>query len=235
MSSDIHALSGAYAVDALDDIERAQFERHLAGCDTCRDEVDSLREASALLAETTALAPPAALRARVLAGIETVRPLPPVIPLPVERRRRRFPALVAAAAVVTLLGAGGVVIAQPWNDEPSQTISATQQVLDAPDAETYTKKAVSGGMVTVTRSASLNRAVLQAKGLAPLPDGKVYALWLQHGDHMVNAGAITSGDATVLMTGDPVTASASAISVEPGEGAEEPTTYPVVLVDFEQV
>ena len=28
--SDIHALSGAYAVDALDDIERAQFERHLA-------------------------------------------------------------------------------------------------------------------------------------------------------------------------------------------------------------
>ena len=30
--SEIHALSGAYAVDALDDIERAQFERHLATC-----------------------------------------------------------------------------------------------------------------------------------------------------------------------------------------------------------
>jgi hypothetical protein len=27
--NDVHALSGAYAVDALDDIERAQFQRHL--------------------------------------------------------------------------------------------------------------------------------------------------------------------------------------------------------------
>ena len=51
--TDIHALSGAYAVDALDDDERAQFEAHLAGCPSCRSEVDSLREAAALLAETT--------------------------------------------------------------------------------------------------------------------------------------------------------------------------------------
>ena len=36
MTGDIHALSGAYAVDALDDIERAQFERHLAECPACR-------------------------------------------------------------------------------------------------------------------------------------------------------------------------------------------------------
>ena len=52
MTSDIHALSGAYAIDALDDIERAQFERHLAECAECRDEVDSLREAAGLLVET---------------------------------------------------------------------------------------------------------------------------------------------------------------------------------------
>jgi anti-sigma factor RsiW len=50
MTSDIHALSGAYAIDALDDIERAQFERHLAECAECRAEVDSLREAAGLLA-----------------------------------------------------------------------------------------------------------------------------------------------------------------------------------------
>ena len=56
--SDIHALSGAYAIDALDDIERAQFERHLAKCAECRAEVESLREASAMLAETTAVEPP---------------------------------------------------------------------------------------------------------------------------------------------------------------------------------
>ena len=39
--SEIHALSGAYAVNALDDIERAQFERHLAECAECRAEVAS--------------------------------------------------------------------------------------------------------------------------------------------------------------------------------------------------
>src|SRR5688572_7103582 len=76
--SDIHALSGAYAIDALDDIERAQFERHLARCAECRAEVESLREASAMLAETAAVEPPADLRSRLLADIRTVRPLPPV-------------------------------------------------------------------------------------------------------------------------------------------------------------
>ena len=79
MTGDIHALSGAYAVDALDDGERTQFERHLAECPDCRSEVDSLREAAALLAETTATTPSAELRDRVLADIVNVRPLPPVV------------------------------------------------------------------------------------------------------------------------------------------------------------
>ena len=74
--NDVHALSGAYAVDALDDIERAQFERHLAECPACTAEVQSLRETAALLAETTAIAPSKELRARILADITTVRPLP---------------------------------------------------------------------------------------------------------------------------------------------------------------
>ena len=32
MSADIHGLSGAYAVDGLDERERAAFEKHLAQC-----------------------------------------------------------------------------------------------------------------------------------------------------------------------------------------------------------
>ena len=79
MSDDIHALSGAYAVDALDDVERARFERHLAGCDTCRAEVASLTAAAAEMAAATEVAPPATLRARVLDDISRVRPLPPLV------------------------------------------------------------------------------------------------------------------------------------------------------------
>lgn len=77
--TDVHALSGAYAIDALDDLERAQFERHLADCADCRAEVAGLQEAAALLAETAAVAPSDLLRSRVLASIATVRPLPPVV------------------------------------------------------------------------------------------------------------------------------------------------------------
>ena len=79
MSDDIHALSGAYAVDALDDVEREQFERHLAGCSACQAEVASLVAAASALSSLSDVAPPPSLRAKVLQGITTVRPLPPVV------------------------------------------------------------------------------------------------------------------------------------------------------------
>jgi anti-sigma-K factor RskA len=82
VSEDIHALSGAYAVDALDDVERARFERHLAGCTACQAEVESLVAAASELSVLTEVAPPASLKAKVLAEIATVRPLPP---LPVQQ------------------------------------------------------------------------------------------------------------------------------------------------------
>lgn len=95
--SDIHALSGAYALDALHDLERAEFERHLAGCASCRTEVDSLRDAAVHLADLSSTAPPADLRAKILAEVQTVRPLRPQTVSP-TRSGRRLPAVAAAAA-----------------------------------------------------------------------------------------------------------------------------------------
>ncbi|GAB3887464.1 anti-sigma factor [Terrabacter terrigena] len=85
MSDDIHALSGAYAVDAIDDVERAHFERHLAGCPDCQAEVASLRAAASQLAVLTESAPPPSLRAKVLSEISKVRPLPPLTAPQTER------------------------------------------------------------------------------------------------------------------------------------------------------
>ncbi|WP_193612511.1 anti-sigma factor [Nocardioides lijunqiniae] len=260
MSSDIHALSGAYAVDALDDIERAQFERHLAECEACRAEVRSLREATALLAEAVQQEPPAGLRDRVLAGIDTVRPLPPLTspasaPLtPVvssdadalgtpasseasgsRRTRRRFPALVAAASVAAVLGLGGVVASQPWKDETSQPPSAVDQVLAAPDAESWEQRMDDGAKVTLTRSEKLNRAVVTAEGMPELTDEQVYELWLQHDGRMVPAGVMDGESGTLLLEGDPSTAEAAGITIEPAGGSEEPTTEPIMTFPFEQV
>jgi len=98
MSDDIHALSGAYAVDALDEAEREQFERHLAGCSACQDEVASLVAAATALSSLSDLAPPPSLRDKVLQGITTVRPLPPVVVSDHEQRdlRSRPPAVQGA-------------------------------------------------------------------------------------------------------------------------------------------
>ncbi|MFL6157864.1 MAG: zf-HC2 domain-containing protein, partial [Marmoricola sp.] len=100
---EIHALSGAYAVDALDDLERARFEAHLSACAECQAEVASLSDAAALFPALTESAPPAALRTKVLADIKTVRPLPPTVARLETRRPRRFGNLVAAAAVLGVL------------------------------------------------------------------------------------------------------------------------------------
>ena len=235
--TEIHALSGAYAVDALDDIERAQFERHLAECAECRAEVASLRSTAALLAETTATDPPEGMRERVLADIATVRPLPPTVGNGAAPRRRfRLAPLVAAAAVIAAVGAGGIVVAEPWADDtPQVQVSAVDQVLQAEDAERYTK-AIDGSEATLVRSPSLNKAVLVTKDMAPPPEGKVYELWLDHeGVGMVPAGLMAQGgEQQILLEGDPATALGAGITVEPAGGSEEPTLPPVTLFAFEQ-
>lgn len=85
MNDDIHGLSGAYAVDAVDGDERARFEEHLAVCSQCRAEVESLRAATTHLAGMTDAAPPAHLRAAVLQAITSVRPLPPAVDAPAHQ------------------------------------------------------------------------------------------------------------------------------------------------------
>jgi len=234
--TEIHALSGAYAVDALDDIERAQFERHLAECAECRAEVASLRSTAALLAETSATAPPEGLRDRVLADIGTVRPLPPALGTEAAPRRRfRLAPLAAAAALIAAVGTG-VVVTQPWADDASQTqVSAVDRVLQAEDAERYTQT-IDGSEATLVRSPSLNKAVLVTRNMAPPPDGRVYELWLDHkGVGMVPAGLMAQGgEQQILLEGDPATALGAGITVEPAGGSEEPTLPPVTLFAFEQ-
>src|SRR3546814_10569100 len=80
--SDIHALVGAYAVDALDDIERQQFERHLATCADCRDEVASLRDASSMLSGIPLSPPPPSLRNRKTTRLQSRHSLLPRMPSP---------------------------------------------------------------------------------------------------------------------------------------------------------
>ena len=75
--SDPHTLAAAYAMDAVPRPDEARFERHLAGCDSCRQEVRGLREATAALANAAAVDPPAAFRDAALRAAAQTRQLPP--------------------------------------------------------------------------------------------------------------------------------------------------------------
>jgi hypothetical protein len=78
--SDMHAAVGSYAVDALDPVERAEFESHLADCPSCQSEASEFAESLAELAPLAAVAPPAALRGSVLAAVVNLRQAGPQRP-----------------------------------------------------------------------------------------------------------------------------------------------------------
>ncbi|HEX8244249.1 MAG TPA: zf-HC2 domain-containing protein, partial [Longimicrobium sp.] len=129
---DVQAALAAEALGALDGKEAEAVRAHLAGCDECRRELESLRATAASLAYAVPPVPmdaerSARLRARLVARaaadradgrpVLTANPassttadvvVPGVIPLSPARERRSGGAgwLAAAAAVLLLIGVG---------------------------------------------------------------------------------------------------------------------------------
>lgn len=232
---EIHTLSGAYAVDALDEEERARFEEHLSACESCREEVASLQEAAALFGEVATAEPPAGLRERVLAGAETIRPLPPVPDLKAVRRRRRWAGFLAAAAAVGVITGGAIIVSDRDGGSPQTQISLADQVIAARDAEHVTVDLEGGASLTVYRSRAENRAAIVTRKMPAAPDGKVYQLWLQKKGQMVPAGLMSGGgDQALVLDGAVAGATAAGITVEPVGGSRQPTSDPIALFDFEQ-
>jgi len=260
-SADIHALSGAYAVDAVDDIERAEFERHLATCADCREEVAGFRATAVQLSTLMNTTPPKRLREQVLSDIAKVRPLPPAVSREAgerieatsrersaaqasdgdtrmsrlsDARRRRNRWLAVAATVVVLGGGGALAVTQPWNSSSQVQGTIAAQVQQAPDAQRYQQTLADGSTVTVVRSKSVGRAVLVTDNLAAAPSGKTYQMWLQApGGGFVSAGLVPPGsDQTVVLEGDAATAEGAGVTVEPSGGSQQPTTTPIALFAF---
>ncbi|WP_424210976.1 anti-sigma factor [Streptomyces sp. BI20] len=74
------ALSGAYALHALDPAEHERFEAHVATCAACALEVREFTEAAARLGAAAGVTPPPRMREAVLARVDGVRQLPPEVP-----------------------------------------------------------------------------------------------------------------------------------------------------------
>jgi len=243
MSTDVHTLSGAYALNALVSEEAEEFRRHLDGCQACREEVKELQGAVARMGAAETTPPPPDLKARVLAAADRTPQEPPAgqgaAPSPVTdgradgtepaRSPRWVTWLAAAAAVAVLVGGGLVGVRALVDDEPALT-QAAEQVFEAEDARTATVDTTNGGKVTVAVSESRDEMAVDTRDLPELDAQHVYQIWTVHGADMVSAAILSNPESGAAM-GLPNGATEVAMTVEPSGGSEQPTTAPIVQLD----
>ncbi|MBF9131088.1 anti-sigma factor [Plantactinospora sp. S1510] len=242
--NDIHTLAGAYVLDAVDDIERAAFARHLADCPSCAGEVAELLETAARLADGTWSVPPPRLRTDVLAQVSRTRQVRPGGGSGRDRRtagsRWRTLSVAAVAAVVLAAGAGAVtwtVAQQRVRDERVATAAARAEterirtVLAQPDLAVQRRGLSGGGRLTVFSSPGQDSGVALLADAPPIPADRAYQLWLMDGETARPANVLPAGvnGDTVVLTGVRGR-SAVAVTVEPAGGSAQPSTSPLAIV-----
>ena len=215
---------GAYLLGSLNELERRAFERHLAGCGECQEELERLRPAAdALPGSVEQFQPPPRLKASLMEVVE--REAQAEQPAP-RRPRRRFrrparrprflrPALAAAVVLIGLVV--GFAVAQLGGDE-TRTVAATVDRA-MPQA---------GGSLSIDE----DRATLRLHDMPDLGGARVYQVWLQHGDRLVPARTFEVGESGAgrVELRDLRDADGVYVTREPRGGAQVPSEDPIVSV-----
>ena len=217
MADNPHELSALYALDVLDDEERARYEEHLAGCERCQGDLRGLRDAAGIGFVAARPSPPAALRERVL---ERVRAEPTNVTT-IPSRRSSF-ALSLAAAVAVAATAAAVALGV-WAATLHHSLSHEQaavSVLGDPHARRVPVQGVAGSLVV----APSGKAALAVDLPAP-PAGKTYEAWVIDGG--VHPDRLFDGAPTLLerRVGRGTTVK---VTVETAGGVDAPTTVPLL-------
>jgi anti-sigma-K factor RskA len=228
MDTEIHELTAGYALDALDPAEREVFERHLADCDRCQEELASFWEVtSALAVAADSRAPSAGLRDRILADARAEKQTV----VSIDSRRRVPPALAAitaiAAAVAIGLGIYSISLGGQLDDTKA-ALTAQQSaaaVLADPSATAVALQSGAGRLVV----AGGGSAVLVLDDLAAAPAGMTYQAWVVNGQTPVSAGIFDTTDKRAIVPiPQPVPDGAVvAVTVEKAGGATSPSLPPL--------
>jgi anti-sigma-K factor RskA len=219
MAVDQHSLVAPYALDALDPLDEKDFEQHLAHCERCRRELAGLREAASSLAYgTPAVAPPPALKDRILEQTRSERTN--VVSLPkLSRRRNWTPPLAAVAAIAAsvAIGLGIWTAVRPGAGDPFAA------VLSRPGA-----KVVPLGGRGAVAVAPDGDAVL-ALAVSPAPSGKTYETWVIRDGSARPAGLFAGreGTSVVELEGPVPAGSVVAVTLERAGGVKQPTSKPL--------
>ena len=220
---EIHHLGAAYALDALDERERAAYEAHFATCDICRTDVREYRAAAAELASLTATPPPPDVKARVMSEIAVTRQLSPlpasVVRLTDRRPNRGVTALLAIAAAALFFVAGALVLG--GDDD-----SFGEQVAAMMEDPTFAIVELGGdGQGSFKVAWTADEAAVIGEGLPDPGEGKRYELWMidgsgAHAMHLLDPAK--GGDVQRLMdiSGTPA---GWGVTIESEQGSDVPT------------
>ncbi|HLX49961.1 MAG TPA: anti-sigma factor [Streptosporangiaceae bacterium] len=254
--ADLHTLAGPYALNALPSRDRDRFERHLAACPACAEEVHGLRETTARLAAATAARPPERLKDKVFAEVARTRQLPPVTAgQPAAGRRRpgagrwvaavrrrvrsgrqpwaRPVALIASSVflVAAVVFGSMALITQHQLSQAQARDHMLAAVLTSPDARMMSVPVAGGGTATIVMSHMAHALAFSSANLPGLPAGKAYELWLMGPPGDRSAGMLPH--AAHGMTAPVVATGLHAgdmveLTVEPAGGSARPTSAPIL-------
>lgn len=214
----------AYLLGALEPGEAAELERHVAGCEECRNELRWLRPAVQMLPETVEqVEPPVELRARLMEqvrseGGSSSEPSRG----PFLQRRLGVRPLVGLAALALI---GAAIAGYAIRDSGSGGDATTTVV--AGHAPGVTAEMVSQG----------DSGTLHLANLHQLPRGEVLQAWVRRGERVVSAKTlfVPNADGTATATiEDMHGVNAVMVTVEPHGGSAQPTSEPIVTMAIPQ-
>ncbi len=235
MSRDVHADAellrddlAAYSLGALEATEEAELERHLDGCDACRERLLWLRPAVDLLpGSVVQRTPPESLRRGLMA---TVRAEAAEASPPHESRAERpepwwrgltnvmlRPATGMVVLIVLVLGvAGGYLLRGEGDVQGSEFIKG----VPAP-----------GVQVSATLERHGDSGTLHVNQMPKLSRDEVYQVWVQRADVMEPRSTFVldgDGSAEAAVPGPLGGAEAVLVTAEPRPGSTRPTS-PAIL------
>lgn len=237
-----HTLAGAYALDALTEPDRVRFERHLAGCEACRQEAGSLREAAGRLAAVSAVPPPPHVREQVLAEAARTRQQAPLTAdvlagsgrRAIRWRAPRMAVAIAGGCILVALVLGGLFIHTQRSLSVEQAHNrAIATILNAPDATIMSAKAVQSGSATVVMSHRDHALVLTTAMLPALPAGQRYQVWLMGSRRARPAGMLPvphRGMTAPVVVSGVAPGDMMGLTVEPASGSTVPSSAPVLML-----
>jgi anti-sigma factor RsiW len=214
---DVHELTAAFALDALDAEERARYEAHLGGCERCREELEGFWQVAGSLGRAAGgPSPPTALRDRILQQARNERGV--VVPL---RRRWALPVAAAAAAAAALVAVGVGI----WAADLSRDLDDARSelaVLEDPNARTIETPNGEADLVVTPTGA----AALVVRRLAPAPAGKDYEIWVFE-DGVPRAAGLFEEPGVALLTRRVERGQTVAVTLEPDGGLDAPSGEPL--------